>query len=172
MENRGVTGDQALDTERVAVTGNNVSFRTITRKEVASLGQRTLKALPRGQTRDGEGLPGSGLGGQNGSRSFCQGRGADKQQNSKPYPTLAINYPMTLNTDQAEKEFSRVKKHPHKHQPNDNFRSHLPFSLGKGCISVRVRFLTWMTSPVLKDRSSQVRGPGTLINCSFELQNY
>lgn len=46
MENRGVTGDQALDTERVAVTGNNVSFRMITRREVASLGQRTLKALP------------------------------------------------------------------------------------------------------------------------------
>lgn len=46
METRGVTGDQALDTERVAVTGNNVSFRLITGKEVATLGQRTLKALP------------------------------------------------------------------------------------------------------------------------------
>ena len=44
-----------------------------------------------------------------------------------------------------------------KFQPNDSFKSHLPSTLRKGSINVKVRFLTWMMSPALKTAPSTWR---------------
>lgn len=103
---------------------------------------------------------------------ICQGREKDEPQNPEADPTLAINCPTTLNPDQAEKKISHVKKYLRKLQPNGNFKSHLPSVLGKRSINVRVRFLTWRTSPVLKHCSFHVSRPETLMNCGYESQKY
>lgn len=49
---------------------------------------------------------------------------------------------------------------------------HAFLSLGKGHINVQVRFLTWTVPLHGGECSSQVRGPGPLINGGYELQNY